>query len=351
MLAFESSSSRVSRADRYRTAVAIALWLGANAGCGRIDANASTVGPREAAVPSGEPASPPARDPDGSAPLRDPAAPGSIEREPLAAYTSALPVGGKSVGHTSVVFKLGLEGGVNVAFKPRSTRGDHRYRGEVAAYRLARALSLENVPLAMTRSFDYGTLRAAVGHEAIFAEVVKEPDDSVRGALMPWIKGLEFLPLENGEWMPKWRGWLKQGAEIPAEQRDLAAQISDLLVFDLVAGNWDRWSGGNIAIDRARGPHGTLLYVDNDGAFFDPPPVKEMKWPTALFEGVERFSRRFVASLRAVDVARAVGDEAPGEPLLSRRVLSQTEARRKHVLAIVDAKIAKLGEPAVLAFD
>src|ERR1700727_2603167 len=45
-----------------------------------------------------------------------------------AAYASAAPVSGKSVGHTSVVFKLGLEGGATVAYKPRSTRGDHRYR-------------------------------------------------------------------------------------------------------------------------------------------------------------------------------------------------------------------------------
>jgi hypothetical protein len=264
------------------------------------------------------------------------------------AYATAAPINGKSVGHTSVVFKLGLEGGIAIAYKPRSTRGDHRYRGEIAAYRLARALSLSNVPLAMPRSFGYPALQAAVGREPIFAEVVKEPDGSVRGALIPWIKGLEFISLENDEWMPKWRSWLRNGGVLPSDQRDLAAQISDVLAFDQVTGNWDRWSGGNIGIDRARG---TLLFVDNDGAFFDPVPVKEMKWPTSLFEGVDRFSRRFVSALRALDIASAAGEEAPGEPLLSARVLAQTEARRKHVLKVIDAKIAKLGEPAVLFFE
>jgi hypothetical protein len=265
-----------------------------------------------------------------------------------AAYASAAPISGKSVGHTSVVFKLGLEGGATVAYKPRSTRGDHRYRGEIAAYRLARALSLSNVPLAMPRSFEYAALQTAVGREPIFGEVVKEPDGSVRGALIPWIKGLEFIPLQNDEWLPKWRSWLRTGGAIPNDQRDLAAQISDLLAFDQVTGNWDRWSGGNIGIDHTRG---MLLFVDNDGAFFDPVPVKEMKWPTSLFEGVDRFSRRFVAALRTLDVASAVGEEAPGESFLSSRVLAQTEARRKHVLAFIDAKIARLGEPAVLAFE
>jgi hypothetical protein len=271
--------------------------------------------------------------------------------DPLAGYAFAAPVGGKSVGHTSVVFKLGLEGGLTVAYKPRSTRGDHRYRGEIAAYRLARALSLENVPLAIPRSFDHGALQAAVGREPIFAEVVKEPAGSVRGALIPWIKGLEFIALENGEWLPKWRAWLKAGADIPDDERDLAAQISTVLAFDQVTGNWDRWSGGNIGIDHAHKPHAMLLYVDNDGAFFDPPPIKEMKWPTSLFDGAERFSRRFVAALRAVDVAKSLGEEAPGEPLLSPRVLEQTEARRKHVLAVIDAKMAKLGAQNVLAFE
>ena len=200
----------------------------------------------------------------------------------------------------------------------------------------------------MPRSFGYADLQAAVGREPIFAEVVKEPDGSVRGALMPWIKGLEFIPLENDEWLPKWRSWLRSGGTVPDDQKSIAAQISSILAFDLVTGNWDRWSGGNIAIDRARG---LLLYVDNDGAFFDPPPVKEMKWPTTLFEGVDRFSRSFVLALRGVTVASAVGEEVPGEPLLSPRVLAQTEARRKRVLAVIDAKIAKLGEPTVLAFE
>jgi hypothetical protein len=268
--------------------------------------------------------------------------------DPEASYASALPLAGKSVGHTSVVFKLTLAGGLVVAYKPRSAHGDHRYRGEIAAYRLARALALENVPLAMPRSFDYAAMLGAVGREPIFAEVVKEPDGEVRGALIPWIKGLEFIPLEGEEWMQKWRGWLRVGGAIPPDQRALAAQISDALAFDLVTGNWDRWSGGNVGIDRARG---TLLFVDNDGAFFDPVPTKEMKRPTELFEGVERFSRSFVAALRAVDVGRAVGEEAPGEPLLSARVVAGAEARRKRVLAVIDAKVRRLGEEAVLAFE
>ena len=270
-----------------------------------------------------------------------------------AAYASAIPLTGKSVGHTSVVFKLKLGGGIDAAYKPRSTRGGRRYRGEVAAYRLARSLSLENVPYATIRAFQYVDLDHAVGREPIFSEVVKEAVDAgdgaeVRGALMPWIKGLEFASLEKDDEVAKWRAWLKGGGAIPDDQRAMASQISTMLAFDYVTGNWDRWSGGNIGIDRAKNQ---LLFIDNDGAFFDPVPAKEMKRGADLLDGVDRFSRGFVAALRAVDFAKAFGEEVPGEPLLSAHVIAQTDARRKKVLAAIDAKIAKLGEGAVLAFE
>ena len=41
-----------------------------------------------------------------------------------------------------------------------------------------------------------------------------------------------------------------------------------MIVFDYLTANWDRWSGGNVAEDSA---NGKLLFVDNDGAFYDPP--------------------------------------------------------------------------------
>jgi hypothetical protein len=264
-------------------------------------------------------------------------------------YGDAQPVGGKSVGHTSVVFKLKLEGGVDVAYKPRSARGGHRYRGEVAAYRLARALSLDNVPYATVRVFDYGALDRAVGREPIFAEVVKESDGSVRGALIPWIKGLQLATVDQEGEIARWRAWLRAGGGLPDDQatRRVAAQISTMLAFDYVTGNWDRWSGGNVGIDREKNE---LLFIDNDGAFLDPVPVKEMKRGADFFQGVDLYSRAFVTALRAVDLKAAFGEEVPGEPLLSARVVAQTEARRKAALAIIDAKIARLGET-VLAFE
>ena len=266
-----------------------------------------------------------------------------------AALLAGRPRSGKSIGHTSVVFELRFDDGTEAAWKPRSRRGGARYRGEIAAYRVAVALGIDNVPPALPRSFDAGELRAALGGEPLFAEeVVASRDGRVDGAIFPWIKGLSFLDLEREPWLGKWRAWLARGGLVPEGERRTAAAISSMIVFDYVTGNWDRWSGGNVGFDRARE---TVLFVDNDGAFYDPPPAAALARQTTILSRVDRFSARFVAALRALDVARAVGEERPGEPLLGAHNVASVDARRQRALAVVDAKIAAQGEPAVLAFE
>jgi hypothetical protein len=273
---------------------------------------------------------------------------GDAAGDPLAGYSTADVVSGKSIGHTSIVFKLRLEGGLEAAYKPRSKRGGDRYKGEIAAYRVARALGLDNVPPAMPRRFTYEALQRALAHEPAFAEVIADDDGTVRGAIIPWIKGLEFSDVDQRAAIDAWRAQLRASGPLPDDRRALLAQISTMLAFDRVTGNWDRWSGGNVGLDRAKGE---LLFVDNDGAFFDPPPAKALAWPNELASGVDRFSRRLVDGLATLDVRAAVGDEAPGKPLLSARVIAQTEARRAALVTRIDAKRKALGDDAVLVFE
>jgi len=273
---------------------------------------------------------------------------GERRDEGNAAFATAKPLSGKSIGHTSVVFKLRLEGDLSAAYKPESKRGHTRYRGEIAAYRLGVALGLRNVPPALPRAFDADALKSAVGTEAIYDDVVIAKDGRVHGAIIPWIKGLDFVPLERDPWLARWHGWLAKGGAIEGDQRATASQISTMVVFDYVTGNWDRWSGGNVGIDAAKT---TILYVDNDGAFFDPPPAPALARQLAILEKVDRFSRSFITALRALDLRAAIGDEQPGTPLLATRVLEQAEARRKKALAVVDAKVKALGDGEVLFFE
>jgi hypothetical protein len=274
----------------------------------------------------------------------------------LASYATARPTWGKSIGHTSVVFKLKLEGGAEAAYKPRSRRGKNRYRGEVAAYRLGRALGISSVPPALPRSFPTSELRAALGDPTsgagkLFAdEAIADEGGDVRGAIIPWIKDLKFLSLEADPARSEWRAWLGASGSIPDDKRERAKEISTMLVFDYLTGNWDRWSGGNVGTDDS----GAVLYIDNDGAFFDPPPAEPLAKQRALVQADSRFSKSFMKALRALEpeVAKSVmGEDRPGEPLLSAKILAGLEQRRKDVLGIVDAKISKEGEDRVLAFE
>jgi hypothetical protein len=339
-----------------------ALACIAVAACARPDAHKNG-DPAPSAAPSASAAAPAdtvdavaeeGAPPHADSRIRDGAIEGGIDLSP---YATEAPVWGKSIGHTSVVFKLKLSGGALAAWKPRSKRGANRYRGEIAAYRLGRALGISNVPPAMPRSFPMTQLRAALGDPSSEAgklladEAIPNERGEVRGAIIPWIPDLHFLSLEAEPRRSEWRGWLAASGAVPPDETRFAEQVSTMIVFDYLTGNWDRWSGGNVGTD-ATGK--SVLYIDNDGAFFDPPPAAPLAKQRSLLADDARFSKRFVAALRALDpeAARdAMGEDAPGEPLLAPRILAGLEERRRVALGIIDARVAKDGEDKVLVFE
>ncbi len=336
-------------------------------GCDRGTPPAPTVAPATDASPTVAPILPPSETQAawalanalgpadaGPQPDIDSGAPHALAADP---FPGAKVTAGKSIGHTSVVFKLTLASGQRAAFKPTSHRGGARFRGEIAAYRLGVALGLSNVPPAFEHDFVASDLRAALDPQAaaLFTdEAVTTDAGLVRGALIPWIDGLEFPPLERDPLHAAWSQALRHDAPMPAASADgasdagavnlaiLAPQMSTLIVFDVLDGNWDRWSGGNIGR-----VHDAYLYIDNDGAFFPNPPAKAMTRGWARLDEVDRFSRDFVTRLRAFDdgdggvlASSGLGDVA----------IKGFRERRTRVLAVIDAKIARYGEPSVLAF-
>jgi hypothetical protein len=96
-----------------------------------------------------------------------------------------------------------------------------------------------------------------------------------------------------------------------------------------------------------------LLFVDNDGAFFDPVPAQPLAAQTSIVKKTERFSRSFITALRKLDpipLADAIGEETAGVPLLSPSVLAGMAERRKTALDHVDDLVKAHGEAAVFAF-
>jgi hypothetical protein len=346
-----------------RTRQVVVVFLAATAWACRGDGSSGRAAPvTRPSVEAPLSTSTPARDAQpGDAPRATDAA--SAPRDGAAAaldtvaFTTAAPTWGKSIGHTSVVFKLRLAGGFEAAYKPRSKRGAGRYKGEIAAYRLGVALGLPNVPPAMPRTFSYATLLAALGGKdsdagaLLVDEAVTDEAGRLPGAIIPWIPRLGFLALEKDPLLSQWKGWLGTTDDVPEDKRSLAAQISTLIVFDYLTGNWDRWSGENVGFDSKQG---MVLFIDNDGAFYDTPPPGPLASQRRRLEAVTRFSRGFVASLRRLDAGAlraAMGEEAAGAPLLGPRSLAGVAARRDEALRLIDRLVARLGEAKVLAFD
>jgi hypothetical protein len=290
------------------------------------------------------------RPPPAPAPSASPAAvTASVRRDVEAApdppSCSGSPVRAKPIGHTSVVFKVDLDSGGKAAWKPNAKKVRGRYRGEVAAYRVARALGIDNVPAACLRILDAPGLAAS---GATNDEVIVE-QGRVHGAMIPWIDGLHFWAIEQEPARSEIDGWL-HGGSIPPEKMGLAAQVSTLVAFDFITSNWDRYSGANVGLD-ASGAH--VLFVDNDAAFMEGPPKEALAKNRARALALSRHAKRFIGRLRALDreaLVRALGDEEPGRPLLPPAIIDAVLERVRELLGFVDAKIAANGEAATLFF-
>jgi len=208
----------------------------------------------------------------------------------------------KTIGHTSVAFKVECVNGRKFAYKPSARRGALRYKGELRAYTLGRELGFLNVPPAFERTMRFEAFPRFLDAQgkALWAKEAIEVGGTVKGVAIPWIDKLVFPPFEKDPLLSQWKAWLKKDAAIPAEPvtlgtgatakdpKDVARQLSDMIVFDYLTANWDRFSGANVGW---RDDLQLVLYVDNDGAFFPQPPKEGLERNDRLLEGTDRFSK------------------------------------------------------------
>jgi hypothetical protein len=277
----------------------------------------------------------------------------------LAGLQRAEPASWKPVGSTATVFRARSASGPDFAFKA-STRD--RPRGpdaEVAAYRLARCLHLIDVPPAISREFPVARIhegldpRAAALWPDILARFGVPESASVRGAAIYWIPALADVGLDKRNSLERVDGFLRQGSAIEPREHRLAASVSNMLGFDYLIGNFDRWSGSNVAGN----PEATFVYIrDHDLAF--PPRIGD-KLQRRLLDDLghaQRFSRAFYADLQRLDRAcferelRRDPRGARGE-LLTPNQIADVFERRETLLSHVASLIELYGERAVLAFE
>lgn len=278
--------------------------------------------------------------------------------------------GGRSLG-----FKLMLDTGEKAYFKADQTFSAANWFGEVASYHLDRMLGLGRVPMVVSRTFPWDVLAPAAGKDVRKAEILVRGTGDVQGALVSWVTGPTLVPLPH---TPGWERWVRvqhwsssaispfvrpavwkqqllQGGISKQEQalrrrlrpepdrEDRAAELSDLVVFDYLTRNQDRWGGDNANV-LIRGARGPLVFLDN-GAAFEPgdprPGLMEARIHT-----LQRFRRKTIAAVRAFNMDRFRTRLAAElvQPVLSEAQFDGLRQRRDHLLEWVGQQEAQHGE-------
>jgi len=284
----------------------------------------------------------------------------------------------KGKGGRSLAFKITLADGTRGYFKPKQTFSAAHWYSEVAAYYLDRELGLGRVPPTTGRRFQWSELRAAAGGDPRVSELGIGADGTVKGAFVWWIPE----PLERVRMGRGWERWLRVQSSLPItpyqrpvdyradlkrrpgireatdpsrpiakapDVEERPAELSDLIVFDYLTQNVDRWGGGFTNV-RSRGEGGPLIYLDNGAGFWL--GEQRLGLMEARLKALQRFRRSTIEAVRKLDIERFAARlrEDPLAPVLNEKQVQGLAERRSAVLRHVDAMVARFGEARVFAW-
>jgi hypothetical protein len=294
----------------------------------------------------------------------------------------------------TLAFALTFESGAQGYYKPEQRLATASWSAEVAAYDLDRALGLGRVPPVTSRKLAWKPLEAAAGNDARKRTVVVDREGQVRGALVAWLSE-KLAPLETP---PAWEDWLRieprtptdvspfqtaaaykqalaAARKRPAPEAKLApkvdaleatkvapkadsppparpglpAELSDLVVFDYLTANYDRFESRDNLV--TLGEKGPLIFLDNGAAFSAAAATAQRALLDARLAFVSKFRRRTIEALRGLDTEalRATMAADPLGPLLDAAAWRGFEARRAAILEHV-ARLEKRFGDAVYAW-
>jgi hypothetical protein len=258
-------------------------------------------------------------------------------------------------GGSSLSFRVDLADGSRAAFKPAQTNLQTIPRKEVAAYRLNRLLGLSAVAPATPRMVSREEIFAHLHSDTVPSlsrlrtEIVFDPRGNTAGVMMYWIPSIKESGLDTPDGMAESGQWLTAGRPIPAGKHALAAQLSDMMVFDFLIANPDRFSGGNMMTNE---DSSRLFFMDNTLSFFIEPEGNEKV--RAALHRAQRFSRRLYEALGRISettLGQVLAQAAEGEyEILTKPEIRAVVSRRDYVRRYIGGLVATHGAQEVLYF-
>ena len=291
-------------------------------------------------------------------------------------------------GGSTLVYRLIKDKTTIAAYKPFQKRFQSNYRSEIAAYRLCPVMKCGfDVPVNLPVVFEFQEFsrlyaRNASNPKAEFTEIIPtlngDGSHRVDGTFKQWIPEYADFPIELKS---LWRAWLNPGTTREDLQRpaseivpevakkhelgarfadklaphlenltkyELARQISNLIVFDFLVNNWDRFSG----VPKLYGincqiVHGRLMSIDNGAAFAKTPNSK----PRQHLEQIQRFSRLTYDAIRAFDKESLTKALFPSPSPMELEKIDTFWALRDAYLNYVEQCIEKNGEDETFFFE
>jgi hypothetical protein len=239
---------------------------------------------------------------------------------------------------STLVFHCDLGNGLEIAFKP-ARRGERNWWvHEIAGYELARALGIEGrvppatykrVPVSMFDHFDRDA--RLIVHNGM-----------VEGTAIFWMPVLHRSRIQTAESHAEWGPWMDPRNPIPAEHRRRALQIADLIVFDYLEANFDRWNSANVPMDE----HDDLVYRDNNRAWFN---INLRRVTRGGLRNIRRISAGLLAGVeRATDDVLRARTFRTRPRILTRKQLQGYETRRRALLQQIERMIRQHGRENVV---
>jgi hypothetical protein len=264
-------------------------------------------------------------------------------------------VGARLISGRTLSLKVELKNGDVAVFKP-ILKNDSRAPREVAVFRLSGLLDVAVVPLSTMRSVPLDPLVRLLNQQSpkraaeLLEEAFTDEKGRVPGAIIQWIFGLDPSGLEKIGGRIAIKKWLASARPLKGDPR-MASNAADMIAFDYLIGNWDRFSGGNVFVS-ASGFQFVLL--DHNGSLA-PWSDRQQRKMEKLLAQTHRFPAgliKRVRDLKAENIERSMAAEPWNEnhPLMTPEEIDLLLARRDRLIAHVDRLIRIHGKDAALPF-